>query len=155
VTIYDSSSFGNQVQSDSSSRLDLLDGRKLPPLFKIEMGGAENTLSIEFERYVSFGELNWFLSELQSYRFVTKSSSFSSETEKRLPTMHTLYGGEVSPQLVIKRFRLKVRITFQPHITNASGMPEFVRIFSGLDKGRVPTAPKRMSTWHRLRKPLV
>lgn len=158
MTIYDASSSGTQLQW-ASGRPDLLDGREMPPMFTISMGGAENTLSIEFERYISFGELNWFLSELQSYKFVTKSSSFSSETQTQkssLPrSMRTLYGGEPEPQLVVKKFRLKVQIAFQPHITNASEMPEFIRIFSGLDKGRIPMAPKRMSVWHRLRKPLV
>jgi hypothetical protein len=146
------------------SRRDQEDQEVVPPQYTIQMSttGAVQTLSIDFTRSVTNEELNWFLSEAQNHRFIMKSYSFSTESEAadddhlrymlRTRRQQRLMKAQVPG---MKRFPVKVQITFHPHILNASQMPAFIRLFCGLDEGELPKAVRAKTVWDWLREPLV
>jgi hypothetical protein len=137
----------------------------LPPLFKITMSenDAGQRLSIEFERFATNAELSWFIAEFQNHRFIMTQCSI--EAERKLPDEIVkalrvqMPDGSIAdmPELP-KKFRVKVEITFYPQIIHAAHIPDFVRLFAGLDEGALPLLPdppKPMSVWERLRAPLL
>jgi hypothetical protein len=135
----------------------------LPPKFTIRMSQNDEgqRLSIQFERFATNGELSWFFAEFQNHRFIMRECSI--EAEKKVPDdmlkmlrIRMPDGSfEEMPDPLPKKFHVKVEITFYPQIIHASQIPDFVRLFAGLEEGDLPEPPKPMSVWERLRAPLL
>ena len=117
-------------------------GHGFPPLFTIQVheDGEGQTLTMDFERYVTNGEVTAFLNAFSENRFVVKECDITNHPKHKAANGKLLVG---------------IRLTFYPNITQVEEIPGFVREFSGLVEGKMPKPPKRLTVWERLREPLV
>ncbi len=116
-------------------------GHGFPPLFilKVHDDGENQTLTIDFERYVTNAEVTAFLNDFGRHPFIVQKCELTNHPKHRTE----------------RKLLMGIQITFYPNITKVADIPEFVRTFAGLVEGVFPKPPKRMSVWERIRHPLV